>query len=171
MKYYREYFGSIFWDHLIIVLTHIEGKSKQTFEDNDIAELLLETIKMHFDDIDEDLDIPIIGIGKDGDQDYEEFTDDVMGDVVYITNNNDKLVWPGIKQTSIQGLCSEEKETETGTIGIGDMDGCETKGNDDLEWMNMYQQLIGYGFDEESSMRAAKLYPKDMNRAIDSILV
>eukprot|EP01084_Bolivina_argentea_P043848 80754_1 len=44
------------------------------------------------------------------------------------------------------------------------------KNDVDVRWLQMYQQLLRYGFDEELTMKAAQLYPDDLNRALDTLV-
>ena len=37
------------------------------------------------------------------------------------------------------------------------------------EWLEIYQQLLSFGFNEEESMKSAKLYPHNLNKAIEEI--
>jgi len=66
LEHYNESFGrrGDFWQHFVVVLTHIEGDEKEEFAAEAQAELL-RCLKEKFESIPEDLNIPILTVGRD----------------------------------------------------------------------------------------------------------
>lgn len=59
LKYYKQFFGGKFWEHLVIIMTHIEGKTKRRFIKNNKAETMKENVRKQMNDIDRELELMI----------------------------------------------------------------------------------------------------------------
>eukprot|EP01084_Bolivina_argentea_P226174 382071_1 len=87
LKYYAEYFGDKFWNHLIIILTHVEGYIKKKFNKGDRTVKLQQNLRNMFSSV--QYDIPIITIGFD--DDFSIFGEHVVQSVINISDRNGKL--------------------------------------------------------------------------------
>ena len=89
LKYYKEYFGCKFWDHLVMILTYIEEVMKEKFIRKNKGQTLQSNLKKHFG---LNFNIPIVTIGPDQNENYDTFCKEVMDKVIAISNKHSKLL-------------------------------------------------------------------------------
>ena len=114
---YGEYFGCEFWEHLIIIITRIEGREKRKFVQKQKAERLRQNIKNTMKKVAKNCELMIITIGFD--DDYQTFCEDVANEVIRISRENEKLDCRNI-QSPIKVLKSKQKELQKTKCDITD---------------------------------------------------